>query len=308
MSRAGQSLIAFQTRPLAVVMGTNEIASAIAVSFSRFGLPTVLSHDPFPPVIRRGMAFHDALYDDYVELSGYVGRRAESLLEIAAVAARKKSVAVTPLSLTDLLALRRADVLVDARMQKNRITPDFRGLAGLTIGLGPKFVVGENCDIAVETRPEHVGRLVAKGGTEEADGVSRLLGGVGRERFVYSERSGVWRTPIDIGMWVPKGFLLGRHEDVPAYAPMDGFVRGIARDSAFAPAGVKLIEIDPRSRDENFHDVDERARVIAQAVLKAVKLARRAAPTAGDRRQAGVQNAGDQDVAVQEAAVQEARH
>jgi hypothetical protein len=272
MSKAGQNLFSFQTRHLAVVMGTNEIASAVAVALIRAGYPTVMSHDPYPPVIRRGMAFHDALYDDYVELGGIVGRRAESLLEIASVVARKKSVAVSPLSLTDLLALRVADVLVDARMQKHRITPDFRGLARITVGLGPKFVVGGNCDIAVETRPAHTGALVETGTTEEPDGEARLLGGVGRERFVYSGRAGVWRTPVDIGMWVPKGFLIGRHEGAPVLAPLDGHVRGVARDSAFAPEGVKLLEIDPRGRAESCRGADERGRTIAAATLKAVKL------------------------------------
>ena len=272
MSKAGQSLIAFQSRRLAVVMGTNEIASAIAVALIRAGYPTVMSHDPHPPVIRRGMAFHDALFDDHAEVGGIVGRRAETLLEIASATARRKSVAVTPLSLTDLLALRAADVLVDARIQKNRMTPDFRGLARITVGVGPKFVVGENCDIAVETRPDHVGDVVRKGRTSDPDGVSRLLGGAGSERFVYSERAGVWRTPVDIGMWAPKGFLIGRHEDVPVFAPMDGHIRGVARDSAFAPAGVKLVEIDPRTRGAGFRDADERSRVIASATMKAVRI------------------------------------
>ena len=45
-----------------------------------------------------------------------------------------------------------------------------------------------------------------------------------------------------------------------------------ARDSAFAPAGVKLLEIDPRSRGEGWKDVDQRCRLIASATLKAVKL------------------------------------
>jgi hypothetical protein len=272
MSRARQNLWSFQSRRLAVVMGTNEIASTVAVSLIKAGYATVMSHDPYPPVIRRGMAFHDALFDDYIEIGGIVGRRAENLLEIASVTSLKKSVAVTPLSLTDLLALRMADVLVDARMQKHRITPAFRGLARITVGLGPKFVVAENCDIAVETRPEHTGEVVEAGATEEADGVSRLLGGVGRERFVYPACAGVWRTPVDIGMWVPKGFLVGRHEGTPAFAPLDGYVRGVARDSAFAPAGVKLLEIDPRSRSEGWKDVDQRCRLIAAATLKAVKL------------------------------------
>ena len=152
MFNARSSFLSFQNQPLAVVLGTNEIASAVAVSLTCKGYAVVMSHDPFPPVIRRGMAFHDALYDDFVEVGGIVGERAESLLEIVAVAARREKVAVTPLSLTDLLAFRTADVLVDARMQKNRVTPDFRRLARITIGLGPKFLVGVNCDIAVEAQ------------------------------------------------------------------------------------------------------------------------------------------------------------
>jgi xanthine dehydrogenase accessory factor len=280
MLGASQSLIAFQSRRLAVVMGTNEIASAIAVALNRAGFAVVLSHDPYPPVIRRGLAFYDALFDDHAELGGVVGFCAENLLEIASIVARKKSVAVTPLSLTDLLALRGTDVLVDARMQKNRITPDFRRLAKVTVGLGPKFVVGENCDIAVETHPGRVGEVIRRGATEEVDGASRSLGGARRERFVYSDRDGVWRTPVDIGMWVPKGFLIGRHEKVPVFAPMDGFVRGVARDSAFAPVGVKLVEIDPRTRAEGFSGADDRCRIIASATMKAVRIeaARRAAP------------------------------
>jgi hypothetical protein len=185
----------------------------------------VMCHDPFPPVIRRAMSFHDALFDDPAEVDGVVGERAESLLEIASVVSRRERVAVTPLSLTDLLAMRRADVLVDARMQKHRVTPDFRWLAGTTVGLGPKFVVGVNCDVTVETLPVHNGSLVEKGSTEAPDGVSRKLGGVGAERFVYTKHAGVWRTPVDIGMWLPKGFVVGRHDGVSVHAPLDGFVR-----------------------------------------------------------------------------------
>ena len=63
------------------------------------------------------------------------------------------SVAVTPMQLSDLLALRRIAVLIDARMHKRRVTPDFRFYVGLAVGLGPNFIVGENCDVAIETRP-----------------------------------------------------------------------------------------------------------------------------------------------------------
>ena len=176
---ARSNLMAFQRLPLAVVMGTNEIASAVAVKLRKAHFSVILCHDPYPPVIRRGMAFYDALFGDPCEVGGLIGERAENLLEIADVLTRRERVAVTPLTLTDLLALRAADVLVEARMQKQQITPDFRRLARLTIGLGPKFVVGVNCDIAVETLPARTGALVEHGVTapirQDSDKMERFL-------------------------------------------------------------------------------------------------------------------------------------
>ena len=80
---------------LAVVLGTNEIASAVAVKLRKAHFNVVLSHDPYPPVIRRGMAFYDALFDDEFALHEITGQRAETALEIAP-AARENCVAVTP--------------------------------------------------------------------------------------------------------------------------------------------------------------------------------------------------------------------
>ena len=62
----------------AVILGTNEIASAVAVRLHRAGFRMVLSHDPLPPVIRRKMAFHDALFDDAVAVEGIAARRADT--------------------------------------------------------------------------------------------------------------------------------------------------------------------------------------------------------------------------------------
>lgn len=291
MHDARLSLKSFHRWRLAVVLGTNEIASAVAIRLTRDGYSVVMCHDAFPPVIRRAMSFHDALFDDPAEVGGVVGQRAESLLEIASVVSKRERVAVTPLSLTDLLAMRRLDAIIDARMQKHRITPDFRNLGGVTIGLGPKFSVGVNCDIAVETRPAHAGAVIEAGATDEPDGVSRELGGVGKDRFVYSDHAGIWRTPVEIGMWIPKGFMVGRHGDVGVHAPIDGFVRGVVRDATLAPVGVKLLEIDPRGRTACWTGTDERGRIIAEATFKAITLhkAQNAAP---------VQNLADAEIRV----------
>jgi hypothetical protein len=270
--------------PYAIVLGTNEIASAIAVRLSWEGCRVALSHDPFPPVIRRGMAFHDALYDDRAEVDGIVGQRADSAIEIVQALAAPGAVAVSALQLTDLITLRTPAFVVDARMQKHQVTPDLRGVARRAIGVGPRFRVDHNCDIAVETHPARTGDLVAAGETLRADGVPRALGGVGGERFLYSSADGVWRTPLDIGAPVFRGYVLGYLDGAPLRAPMDGFLRGIARDGTFAPGGVKLAEIDPRGRHACWTGTDARGRAIAGAVIDAINRSPARARATGSHR------------------------
>lgn len=259
--------------PYAIILGTNEIASAIAVRLSWKRFRVVMSHDTFPPVIRRGMAFHDALYDDRAEVDGITGQRAESAIELVDVLAMSGRVAVTRSQLTDLITLRTPTLVVDARMQKHRVTPDLRGVARLAIGVGPKFTARSNCDIAIETHPSQTGALVASGETLFSDGVARLLGGAGKERFVYTAREGMWRTPLDIGALVFRGCVIGYLDGAPVRAPLDGFLRGIARDGTRAPGGVKLVEIDPRGRQACWTGTDERGRAIAAAVVEAIEKA-----------------------------------
>ncbi|MGO8952719.1 MAG: xanthine dehydrogenase [Rhodomicrobium sp.] len=257
-------------RPAALVLGTNEIASAVAIALHRNGYGTVLSHDPNPPVIRRGMAFHDALFGDAAPVDGYTAICAERLIDLKREVLGNEQLAITPLELCDLLVMGPIAVLADARMQKRRIMPDLRSLAQVTIGLGPGFVAGGNCDFAIETWPAHVGTIVDEGATRQADGVARKLGNVGAERFVYSTSAGRWRTALSVGQRIFKGFPLGHLGNSIFAAPMDGILRGIARDDTAVPAGVKLIEIDPRGRDAQWRGTDARGRAIAGAVLRAV--------------------------------------
>jgi hypothetical protein len=269
------AFFASSAQPLAVVLGTNEIASAVAVKLRKAQFNVILSHDPYPPVIRRGMAFHDALFDDRPVIDGVTGQRAETAIDIAEIVADENSVAVTPMQLSDLLALRRIAVLIDARMQKRRVTPDFRFYVGLAVGLGPNFIVGENCDVAIETRPLKSGAIVEQGATDAFDGVPSPLGGVGLERFVYAETDGIWHTPVDIGASVHRDFALGNLNGQSIVAPIDGVLRGLARDGVFVPAGVKLLEVDPRGRRARWTGIDARCRGIADATVQAIRQARK---------------------------------
>lgn len=253
----------------ATILGTNEIASAVAVELHRGGYGVVLSHDPMPPVIRRKMAFHDALFEDAATVDGVRAERVDTGLEIRAGLSRNQ-VMVTNLGLLDLIVIGGIDLLVDARMNKYQATPDLRRLAKLTIGLGPGFSGGTNCDLAIETRPGKEGRILQHGPTDAPDGIARPLGPVTAERFVHSQLPGRWHTAIEIGTRVYKDFHMGFLGNDPVYAPFDGIVRGIVRDGTEVPAGVKLLEIDPRGRGADWTGLDVRALVIAKAVSRAL--------------------------------------
>lgn len=84
---------------MAVILGANEIASAIAVHLHRDRYGVVLSHDPAPPVIRRKMAFHDALFDDAVAVDGVEARRADTGVEIRSLLRTGDAVIITELGL-----------------------------------------------------------------------------------------------------------------------------------------------------------------------------------------------------------------
>lgn len=268
---------------LAVILGTNEIASAVAVLLRRGGYGVVLSHDPLPPVIRRKMAFHDALFDDAVSVAGVAAHRADTGFEIRTSLGRVPGVVVTELGLLDLIVLRSLDILIDARMQKYLATPDLRRLARLTIGLGPGFCSGTNCDIAIETRPDKAGRIIQHGPAESPDGVARRLGSHWGERFVRSEFSGRWKTAIEIGTRVFKDFVVGHLGNAAVRAPFDGILRGIVRDGTEVPAGVKLLEIDSRGRKAHWTGLDSRGRLIANAVAKAISLQEAKPPESASR-------------------------
>ena len=256
--------------PFAVILGTNEIASAVAVHLFWAGYGVVLSHDPVPPVIRRRMAFHDALYDDAAALAGVVAARAGSSMEIRERLTTGAGVMVTDLGLLDLIVIGAIDILVDARMHKYQVTPDLRRLGQFTVGVGPGFSSGFNCDVAVETRPGLAGRVITDGTTAPPDGVPSSLGGQLAARFARAEAAGRWHTAIEIGTRVYKDFIVGYLARTPVRAPFDGFVRGVARDGTEVPKGMKLLEVDPRGRSASWTGIDTRAGAIAKGVTRAL--------------------------------------
>ncbi len=253
-------------RLFGVILGTNEIASAIAVYLTRSGWSVALSHDPSPPVFRRGMTFHDALFGDPTAIFEVSGERVETGLEVLSAIARPNTVAVTPLGLLDLLVLRRLDLVVDARLQALAPKPDFRNLARITIGLGSSFQTSVNCDIALPG--------ASWGCAQSMRGALALAGNelpATSQGFLYAERRGLWRTAVDLGSRVFRGFVVGHVDGAACSASLDGILVGVARDGAEVSEGDILAEVDPRTRHATWTGMAPAGRATAKAVMRAIQ-------------------------------------
>ena len=254
-----------------LVLGTGDIASAVAWHLHRAGHGVLLLRDGTTPVLRCGMAFDDALEIGRATLEGVTARPQPW--------PGCRPSALGPLVSRDNLAVALAGfppgavaLLVDARLRKYAEAEDLRPLARLAVGIGPGCVAGGNVHVAVESLPGAEGRLVAAGPTAMPSGQAVPLGAAGGERFVYAPLSGPWAPCRELGERVAAGELLGILGGQAVTAPLGGMIRGLVRERTQLPRGTKLIEVDPRA-DAAWQGIAPRPARLAQGVLAAIAAA-----------------------------------
>lgn len=250
-----------------LVLGTDDVASAVGHSLATAGIRTILARDDGVPVLRRTMSFDDAVEDGFAELDG-VFAFAE---DMPSFRAGTGLLSVTAGPFDGLLDAALIEGVIDARMRRRDITQDLRGTLGFAIGLGPEFIAGGNVDLAVETAPEATGRILRRGETIPAHGKSILLAGVGRERFGRAPRRGLWWTHRAIGDEVEQGAVVGLCGGMQVVAPVTGCLRGLVRPGTEVPLGTKLLEVDPRGPRAQVAGIPPRAAAISAATLIAVR-------------------------------------
>lgn len=254
-----------------LVRGTGDVGSAVALALFRAGHHVVLHDRSKPAHARRGVAFVDALFEDKVSLEGIHAKYARSIESLRHMLNCRRAVPVVDVEFDALISAVKPDVLVDARMRKREQPEVQRGLAPLTIGLGPNFVAGKTTDLVVETAYGHnLGGLIRSGRAQPLTGEPRELGGHARERFVYSPVSGTFRSRLAIGASVVAGEEIATIDGTPLRAPLTGRLRGLAHDGAEIEQGTKVIEVDASGSDASIYAVAERPKRVAEAVLLAV--------------------------------------
>lgn len=102
------------------------------------------------------------------------------------------------------------------------------------------------------------------------------MDGHGRDRYVYAEANGTFRTRARIGDLVRKGQHVGEIEFATGAfyevnAPLDGVLRGLTRSGVPVTVSTKIVEVDPRGERAEAHGIGERPRRIAEAVLSVVR-------------------------------------
>ncbi|MCX7624457.1 MAG: hypothetical protein RMK01_12295 [Thermomicrobium sp.] len=264
-----------------LVLGVNDVASAVAHRLWSAGYAVVLACDPQPTVTRRGMAFADAVFDGEAELEGLVARRVENAGEAERLLEERSAIPLLVAQdvaqhVARLAAELAPEVIVDARMRKRAQPERLRGLAPLTVGLGPGFVAGEQVDVTVETSWEELGRVRWEGANRPLAGEPRPIAGIQRERYVYAPSAGRWRTARAIGESVTAGEPVAWIErddgtGVEIRAPVSGTIRGLTRDGVPVAEGTKVLEVDPRGAAGQWRGIGERPQRIAEGVLAAIE-------------------------------------
>jgi xanthine dehydrogenase accessory factor len=255
-----------------LVLGGGDIGSAVAHSLFRLGIRVLVSEREKSPHSRRGMAFTDALFEGQASLEGVTARWLPDLAGVRECWQRLDAVPVVTLPEQQLIDSLNFDAIVEATMRRYQVPPDLRPLAPCAIGVGPGYVPGENCHVAIETQwGPAMGKVLRDGAAATRSGGPVALAGVTRERFAIAPVAGIWNTRLALGQRVEAGEELGRLGEQLVRVPITGYLRGLSRDGVQVPAGQRVAEVDPRDEPQVF-GLGERPQAIARGVLEALHL------------------------------------
>jgi xanthine dehydrogenase accessory factor len=225
-----------------LVCGVGEAASAVARRLHGEGNAVTLYRASAPPMLRRRMCFADAWYDGHAVIDGIEARRADVSAEFLLGLQTREFIPLLRSSLPDVIERWPWDVIVWAEEDREPPPVSLRGLAGFTIGLGPGFVPGVDCDITVETESPDPGAILREGDVRRPPR-PRAASAQSGERQIFAPVAGQFRTKVSIGSLVDAGAVLGFIGDAPVEAPVFGRILGLARKEQAVAEGAPIAEI-----------------------------------------------------------------
>ena len=255
-------------RPLALIKGAGDLATGVALRLYRSGFVVVMTELAHPTVVRRTVAFAEAVVQGRVAVEGVEGVLADDATQVRRLLAQGAiAVVVDPGAAVrhELRPLLLVDAIVAKRNLHTRLTD-----APAVVALGPGFVAGRDAHAVIETRRGHsLGRVITAGEALPDTGIPGEVGGHGAERVLRAPEDGILRAAREIGDRVRADEIVAYVGDVPVRSQLDGVLRGLIRPGLYVSAGLKLGDVDPRGSREDCYLVSDKALAIAGGVLEA---------------------------------------
>ena len=254
---------------LVVIRGAGDLATGVAVRLHAAGCQVVMCDIERPTVVRRTVAFAEAIRLGETEVEGVRACLAQGPAE-ARVIAELGRVAVLVDPDARCVAALRPDALVDAIIAKRNLGTRITD-APAVIAVGPGFTAGADCHAVVETKRGHyLGRVIWKGSAIPNTGVPGVIDGYGAERALRAPAAGPFDPVRRIGETGRAGDVCAYVAGVPLPATIDGVLRGLLAPGVPVEKGMKAGDIDPRGVRAHCFSVSDKARAVGGGVLEAL--------------------------------------
>ena len=253
-----------------LVRGGGDLASGVVACLHRAGWQVLVCELPAPLVVRRKVAFAEAVYEGKVQVEGIEAQLAHDYEDVEPILESGRVAVLVDPELTVLKSL-RFNAIVDARLLKRDLLDD-NPKDFPVIGLGPGFEAGKNCKVAIETnRGPNLGQILWEGKPEADTGKPAAVNGYSLERVLYAPAEGLVKHYCSICDVVEAGQLLAEVGGVEVKAKIAGIVRGLIREGIRVRKGIKIADIDPRMDPKSCYKISDKAIIIGCSVLEAMK-------------------------------------
>jgi len=257
---------------LIIIRGGGDLATGTIYRLWKSGFRLLVLEAENPAAIRRAVAVSEAVFQGKTQVEDMTATLIQNAGEADRVIdAGQIPVLVDPAG--ECIARLKPAAVIDAILAKRNLGTH-RGMAPLTVALGPGFTAGADVDYVVETKRGHqLGRIIREGQAIPNTGIPGLIGGYGAERVIHAPASGTLRAVRKIGDLVTAGELIAeietRDTNVPVPASLTGVLRGLIRDGYPVKKGLKIADIDPRKEEQkNCFTISDKSRSIGGSVLE----------------------------------------
>ncbi|MGL5355836.1 MAG: selenium-dependent molybdenum cofactor biosynthesis protein YqeB [Cetobacterium sp.] len=255
---------------LIIVRGAGDLATGVIYRLYKSGFKLLVLEIETPSAIRRSVSFSECIYKKEHKIEGVTAKKVESIDEIEKCWNEKIIPIIIDPTGKSIRKL-KPKILIDAIIAKKNIGTN-KKMAPITIALGPGFIAGKDVDIVIETmRGHNLGRIIYSGCALENTGVPGEIAGFSKERVVYAQSSGIFKSIKKIGDSLKKGETLGFVGTEKIVTKIDGLLRGIIPDNYIVKKGLKIADIDPRWNEyNNCFTISDKARSLGGAVLEGI--------------------------------------